>query len=189
MPVRSRTAAPGSCWRRRRVRRASCCRNCSTRTPPSRTRSGGGAAVRHRRAGAAAARRADVALLHLPFDSTTGLDTEELVTEQQVAVLPAGHPLARRPHLRMAEVETLSGLPMPRWPRADGSYPDGPGPEVRDHAQLLQLIALGRTVVVLPESVRSLLLADLAVVPVPDAPAVTTVIAWPPHGRSRPSPP
>ncbi|WP_433493761.1 LysR family transcriptional regulator [Micromonospora sp. CA-248089] len=130
--------------------------------------------------------RADVALLHLPFDSTAGLDTEELVTEQQVAVLPAGHPLARRPHLLMAEVETLSGLPMPRWPRADGSYPDGPGPEVRDHAQLFQLIALGRTVVVLPESVRSLLLADLAAVPVPDAPAVTTVIAWPPHSRSRP---
>ncbi|WP_262014394.1 LysR family transcriptional regulator [Micromonospora sp. Mcm103] len=130
--------------------------------------------------------RADVALLHLPFDSTTGLDTEELVTEQQVAVLPAGHPLARRPHLLMAEVETLPGLPMPRWPRADGSYPDGPGPEVRDHAQLFQLIALGRTAVVLPESVRSLLLADLAAVPVPDAPAVTTVIAWPPHSRSRP---
>ncbi|MCZ7428438.1 LysR family transcriptional regulator [Micromonospora sp. WMMA1949] len=130
--------------------------------------------------------RADVALLHLPFDSTAGLDTEELVTEQQVAVLPAGHPLARRPHLLMAEVETLSGLPMPRWPRADGSYPDGPGPEVRDHAQLFQLIALGRTAVVLPESVRSLLLADLTVVPVPDAPAVTTVIAWPPHSRSRP---
>ncbi|MGV9767371.1 LysR family transcriptional regulator [Micromonospora tulbaghiae] len=129
--------------------------------------------------------RADVALLHLPFDSTTGLDTEELVTEQQVAVLPAGHPLARRPHLRMAEVETLPGLPMPRWPRADGSYPDGPGPEVHDHAQLFQLIALGRTAVVLPESCRSLLLADLTAVPVPDAPAVTTVIAWPPHSRSR----
>ncbi len=129
--------------------------------------------------------RADVALLHLPFDSTTGLDTEELVTEQQVAVLPGGHPLARRPHLLMAEVETLPGLPMPRWPRADGSYPDGPGPEVRDHAQLFQLIALGRTAVVLPESVRTLLLADLTAVPVPDAPAVTTVIAWPPHSRSR----
>ncbi|MFD6666649.1 LysR family transcriptional regulator [Micromonospora chalcea] len=129
--------------------------------------------------------RADVALLHLPFDSTTGLDTEELITEQQVAILPAGHPLARRPHLLMAEVEALPDLPMPRWPRADGSYPDGPGPEVRDHAQLFQLIALGRTVVVLPESARSLLLADLAAVPVPDAPAVTTVIAWPPHSRSR----
>ncbi|MFC0100386.1 LysR family transcriptional regulator [Micromonospora marina] len=129
--------------------------------------------------------RADVALLHLPFDSTTGLDSEELVTEQQVAILPAGHPLARLPHLRTADLETLPDLPMPRWPRPDGSYPPGPGPGVRDPAQLLQLIALGRTVAVLPESARSLLLADLTAVPVPDAPAVTTVIAWPPHSRSR----
>ncbi|MGC4896093.1 LysR family transcriptional regulator [Micromonospora sp. DT31] len=129
--------------------------------------------------------RADVALLHLPFDSTTGLDIEELVTEQQVAILPAGHPLTQRPHLRMSEVETLPDLPMPRWPRADGSYPPGPGPEVRDHAQLLQLVALGRTAVVLPESARSLLRPDVATVPVPDAPSVTTVIAWPPHSRSR----
>ena len=44
--------------------------------------------------------RADVALLHLPFDSTAGFDTEELCTEGQVAVLPAGHPLTARPHLR-----------------------------------------------------------------------------------------
>jgi DNA-binding transcriptional LysR family regulator len=34
--------------------------------------------------------RADVALLHRPFDSTTGFDTEDLRTEGQVAVLPAG---------------------------------------------------------------------------------------------------
>src|SRR6478736_4703566 len=33
--------------------------------------------------------RADVALLHLPFDSTAGFDTEELSTESQVAILPA----------------------------------------------------------------------------------------------------
>ena len=32
--------------------------------------------------------RADVGLLHRPFDSTTGLDCEELSTEGQVAVLP-----------------------------------------------------------------------------------------------------
>ncbi|WP_030274221.1 MULTISPECIES: LysR family transcriptional regulator [Micromonospora] len=129
--------------------------------------------------------RADVALLHLPFDSTTGLDTEELVTEQQVLVLPAGHPLAGRAQLRMADVETLPGLPLPRWPLRDGTYPDGPGPEVRDHSQLLQLVALGRTAVLLPESCRSLLWPDMAAVPVPDAPTVTTVIAWPPHSRSR----
>ena len=38
--------------------------------------------------------RADVALLHRPFDSTAGFDTEELRTEGQVLVLLAGHPLA-----------------------------------------------------------------------------------------------
>jgi len=129
--------------------------------------------------------RADVALLHLPFDSTAGFDTEELHTEGQVAVLPAGHPLTTRPHLTAAEAGALPGLPLPRWPRRDGTYPDGPGPELRDLTQLYQLIALGRAAVVLPESCRANLRHDLAVVPVPDAPVVTTVIAWPPHSRSR----
>ncbi|MCI4061603.1 LysR family transcriptional regulator [Micromonospora sp. R77] len=129
--------------------------------------------------------RADVALLHRPYDSVSGFDSEELRTEQQVTVLPAGHPLTGRAELRMAEVAALPDLPLPRWPRRDGSYPDGPGPVVRDHAQLYQLIALGRAAAVLPESCRVHLRADLATVPVPDAPTVTTVIAWPPHSRSR----
>jgi LysR family transcriptional regulator, benzoate and cis,cis-muconate-responsive activator of ben and cat genes len=129
--------------------------------------------------------RADVALLHRPFDSTVGFDTEELCTEGQVAVLPSGHPLAGRTDLRMAEVTSLPDLPMPRWPGPDGRYPDGPGAEVRDTAQLYQLVALGRASVVLPESCRANLRGDLAAVPVVDAPAVTTVIAWPPHSRSR----
>ena len=129
--------------------------------------------------------RADVALLHRPFDSAAGLDVEELSTETQVLVLPAVHPLAGRSSLTMTEATTIPGLPMPRWPGRDGTYPGGPGPEVRDHAQLLQLIALGRTAAVLPESCRSQLRPGLATVPVPDAPRVTTVIAWPPHSRSR----
>ena len=129
--------------------------------------------------------RADVALLHRPFDSTVGFDTEELLTEGQVAALPAGHHLAGRAHLRMAELTELAGLPMPRWPGLDGTYPDGPGPEVRDHAQLVQLIELGRAMAVLPESSQAQLRGNLATVPVLDAPMVTTVIAWPPHSRSR----
>lgn len=129
--------------------------------------------------------RADVALLHRPFDSTAGFDTEDLHTEQQVVVLPAGHPLATRSQLSMAEVSALTDLPLPRWPRPDGSYPDGPGPQVRDHTQLTQLIALGRTCAVMPESVRTHLREGHAAVPVPDAPAVTTVVAWPPHSRSK----
>ena len=128
--------------------------------------------------------RADVALLHRPFDSTAGFDTEELLTEGQVVLLPSGHPLAGRAHVQMAEVTALPDLPMPRWPRRDGTYPAGPGPEVRDHTQLLQLIALGRASAVLPESCRAQLRDGLAAVPVLDAPAVTTVIAWPPHSRS-----
>ncbi|MEU3553813.1 LysR family transcriptional regulator [Streptomyces fragilis] len=128
--------------------------------------------------------RADVALLHRPFDDTAGFDTEDLHTEGQVVILPAGHPLAVRPHLRLDEVTGLPDLPLPRWPRPDGSFPDGPGPQVRDHTQLTQLIALGRACAVVPESGRTGLREDLAAVPVLDAPRVTTVIAWPPHSRS-----
>jgi len=129
--------------------------------------------------------QADVALLHLPFDSTTGLDTETLHAERQVAILPAAHPLAGRPHLRMAEVTALLELPMARWPCPDGTYPEGPGPEVGSLTQLFQLIALGRTTAVIPESASADLRHDLAAVPVLDAAAVTTVIAWPEHSRSR----
>ena len=129
--------------------------------------------------------RADVALLHLPYDSVVGFDTEVLRAEGQVAVLPAGHPLTTRSALTMDEVAAIPDLPLPRWPHRDGSYPDGAGPEVRDNGQLLQLVALGRAAVVLPESCRDGLRRDLVTVPVPDAPTVTTLIAWPPHSRSR----
>ena len=128
--------------------------------------------------------RADIALLHRPFDATAGFDAEELSQEGQVVVLPAGHPLAGRTDLRLAEVTDLPGLPLPRWPDPDGGYPDGSGPQVRDHTQLLQLIGLGRASAILPDSVRAQLRGDFAVVPVLDAPTVTTVIAWPPHSRS-----
>ena len=128
---------------------------------------------------------ADVALLHAPFDSLAGLDYETLSAESQVALLPAGHPLTGRSEVRTQEVSDLPGLPQPRWPQADGSYRDGPGPEVRDHAQLLQLVALGRASVIVPESVRANLRNDVIAIPVVDAPEVTTVIAWPPQSRSK----
>lgn len=130
--------------------------------------------------------RADVALLHRPFDRTTGLDAEELLTEGQVAVLPAGHPLTTRRSLHTSELEEFVDLPAPRWPNRDGSYPDGPGPEVHDHTQLIQLISLGRTYMLVPDSARTQLREGVAAVPVLDAPQVTTVIAWPPHSRARP---
>lgn len=127
--------------------------------------------------------RADVGLLHRPFDSTAGLDTEELGTQGQVVVLPSGHPLSTRRSVLLSDVVDL---PFMRWPGRDGTYPDGPGPQVRDHEQMFQLVALGRAVTVVPEQVRDHLRWGLAAVPAQDAPEVTTVIAWPPHSRSRP---
>ncbi|MFE9747905.1 LysR family transcriptional regulator [Saccharothrix saharensis] len=128
--------------------------------------------------------RADVALMHRPFDDLAGFDTEDLHVEGQVALLPAGHPLAARAELTLAEVRDVPGLPIARWPRLDGSYPDGPGPEVRTQSQLAQLVALGRTLLVIPASSRAWQWPDHVAVPVVDAPDVTTVIAWPPNSRS-----
>jgi len=75
-------------------------------------------------------------------------------------------------------------LPIARRPRLDGSYPDGPGPEVRTQSQLAQLVALGRTLLVIPASSRAWQWPEHVAVPVVDARDITTVIAWPPGSRS-----
>ncbi|SEG91428.1 DNA-binding transcriptional regulator, LysR family [Thermomonospora echinospora] len=128
--------------------------------------------------------RADVALMHRPFDDLAGFDTEDLCVEGQVAILPAGHPLASRDQLTLADVRDVPDLPIARWPRLDGSYPDGPGPEVHTQSQLAQLVALGRTLLVIPASSRAWQWPEHVAVPVVDAPNVTTVIAWPPSSHS-----
>jgi DNA-binding transcriptional LysR family regulator len=128
--------------------------------------------------------RADVALMHTPFNSLAGFDSVELMTEGQVAILPARHPLAARRTLSLAEISDVPDLPLARWASHD-VYPPGPGPEIHDQTQLAQLIALGRTVAVFPESARTWLWDEHAAVPLSDAPLVTTHIAWPAHSRSR----
>lgn len=127
---------------------------------------------------------ADIAVMHRPVDDLAGFDTEDLLTEGQVAILPAGHPLAVRTELTRAEVENVPGLPIARWPRVDGTYPEGPGPQVRTQSQLAQMVALGRTLLVIPASSRAWQWPDHAAVPVVDAVPVTTVLAWPPTTRS-----
>ncbi|MFJ2633982.1 LysR family transcriptional regulator [Streptomyces sp. NPDC087422] len=129
--------------------------------------------------------RADVALMHKPFNSLAGFDSEELMTEGQIAILPAGHPLATREVLSLADVTDLPDLPLARWAH-DGTYPPGPGPEIHDQTQLAQLIALGRTMAVFPDSARAWLWAEHTAVPLSDAPPVVTHIAWPAHSRSLP---
>ncbi|WP_027934385.1 LysR family transcriptional regulator [Amycolatopsis thermoflava] len=128
--------------------------------------------------------QADVAIMHRPFDDLAGFDTEDLVVEGQVAILPAAHPLAAREQLTLAEVSDVPDLPIARWPRLDGTYPPGPGPEVRTQSQLAQLVALGRTLLVIPASSRAWQWPEHVAVPVVDAPEVTTVLAWPANSRS-----
>ncbi len=124
--------------------------------------------------------RADVALMHTPFNSLAGFDSEELTTEGQIAVLPAAHPLAARTSLTLADVADIPGLPLARWSHDT----PGPGPVIHDQTELAQLIALDRTVAVFPESARAWLWAKHAAVPLADAPPVVTHIAWPAHSRS-----
>lgn len=127
--------------------------------------------------------RADVAIMHRPVDLLAGLESEDLVTEGQVVIVPAGHRVAARSSVRLADVAELPDLPMARWPRHDGTYPPGPGPEVRGQAQLAQLVALGQALAVIPASSRAWQWAEHVAVPVTDAPLITTVVAWLPTPR------
>ncbi len=98
---------------------------------------------------------------------------ETVRTEPMVAVLPVGHRLAHRRELTM---DDLAGETLPRRP--DERDPIA-APVVRDAAQLLETVALGQAVALLPASVRRNRRPDLAYALVRDAPMTTLVVAWP----------
>ncbi|MGP4014061.1 LysR family transcriptional regulator [Streptomyces sp. 4N124] len=119
---------------------------------------------------------ADAALIFEPFDRT-GLDTEALTTEPRVAALAAGHPLAAREQLTLADLDLEPGTvgPYLRATRSRG----------RDLAQMLTLVGLGEAVPLLPASVAARYPRPGVVYrPVLDAPAAVLVIAWPQQSRS-----
>ncbi|MEV0838909.1 LysR family transcriptional regulator [Actinocatenispora sera] len=115
--------------------------------------------------------RADVALLYDPIDDLRGFDTQPLLVDPPIAVLPAAHPLAGRTGLRLEELrgETVHR----RDDHAVGSIDE-----------LMHRIALSQLVAVLPRSLTVPLRADLAAVPVTDAASLTLVLAWPAHSTS-----
>lgn len=83
--------------------------------------------------------------------------------------MPATHPLASRDRVVVSDVTHVPDLPMARWPRLDGTSPDGPGPEVRTQSQLAQLVALGRALLVIPASSRAWQWPQHVAIPVTDA--------------------
>ena len=119
--------------------------------------------------------QADAALLHAPPDELSGLDSEALLTEAPVAVLPLSHPLAQRASLQMAD---LAGENLHRRP-ADTDA-------MQSLSELMHLIALGRKVAVLPRVLTRPLRDDLITVPMTDLPPVALLLAWPAHSTSLP---
>ncbi|MFD5422076.1 LysR family transcriptional regulator [Streptomyces sp. NPDC127069] len=175
-------------------------RESGTRLPPPEVLVGGsGEPIAMLRDG-----RADVALLRSPFDGR-GLDSQTLVIEPRLAVLPAGHPLAGRRRLRLAD---LQGEPIPRWKGAAPSHtayytgcdgaeagggPTGPtpaadapeGPLVAGVEQLLEVVALGQAVAFLALSTTERhQRPDIAYRPVTGLSPSEVVVAWPETSRS-----
>ncbi|WP_435158610.1 LysR family transcriptional regulator [Amycolatopsis sacchari] len=120
---------------------------------------------------------ADLALLRLPQPDLSGLATEELLTERELVVLPRTHRLAGRARVRMAD---LAGEVLPRWSEES----PGTGPVITDTGQVAELIALGRMIAVLPESVAVRLGGELVAVPV-EGGHTTLLAAWPEDRRDR----
>ncbi|WSQ13072.1 LysR family transcriptional regulator [Streptomyces sp. NBC_01231] len=111
---------------------------------------------------------ADVALMCQSI-ATPGLELMELGPEEPVVLLPAGHPLADRPFLTLAEVEELPGY--------EAQLPN----EALD--TMVDRVALGRLVVVVGDSVSDRLGATVRAVPVYGYPPTQLVLAWLPDAR------
>ncbi|WP_410668739.1 LysR family transcriptional regulator [Amycolatopsis sp. cmx-4-68] len=135
---------------------------------------------------------ADVAVLGCDGDHGD-LDVEVLFTEPRVAALPAGHELTHRDVLACAD---LAGRATPLWPdssAADRAYWAGqdvtggvvtPGPVVHDSAQLLEAVALGLAIALLPVSVAEWHpRTDVVYRPVVDATPYSLALAWPAGAR------
>ncbi|WP_238598176.1 LysR substrate-binding domain-containing protein [Saccharothrix sp. ALI-22-I] len=133
--------------------------------------------------------RADLAIAACVDDHD--LDIELVATEPRVAALAVGHELAGREVLSTADLLTE---PAPRWSDSrvvDRDYwlgnPDRPadGPVVRDSAQLLDVVALGQAVALVPASLAAMnVRPDVTYRPVPDAAPYQTLVLWPAGSRS-----
>ena len=106
---------------------------------------------------------ADVTLM-CATSATSGLELLVLGDERPVAMLPAGHHLAARPSLAMADLRSL--------PEFSEALPHEPLDAIVDR------VARGLLVLVVGEGVTDRLGADVTAVPVVDYPITHLVLAW-----------
>jgi DNA-binding transcriptional LysR family regulator len=114
--------------------------------------------------------RADVLFVHDQAD-LSGLDTIEFRQEKRILVVPKTHRLADRTSIDLAELDNEKYWPRDRF-------------EVSEAGHLLQIVALGRAIALLPETAGHHLRDDLVGIPVPDAEPRRVLLAWPEGSRS-----
>ncbi|MFF7679744.1 LysR family transcriptional regulator [Actinacidiphila glaucinigra] len=130
--------------------------------------------------------RVDVGYVRMPVD-TRGLATRSLLAEPRVAVLPADHPYAGKPALRVADLagEHLLQDPaaVPEWRDVARELADPQQrpavPGFRSVEEKLESVAAGRGVVVLPLSTATYYTrADIAHVEIEDIGPNRVFLAW-----------
>jgi DNA-binding transcriptional LysR family regulator len=132
--------------------------------------------------------RVDVGFVRFPVPSQ-GLGLLPLYTEPLTVALPAGHPLAGRPSVRLADlagerVLRYADAP-PAWnafwsmdPRPDGTQPRH-GPAVRDMEEIVEYVRAGSGVAFLPVPIAAAFpRPDVAYVPITGVQAGQIVLAW-----------
>ena len=107
---------------------------------------------------------AQLALLCATSD-LSGLSTMELGREAPVALVAAGHPLGNRATVTLRDLE--------REPRYQAQCP------VEPTDQLLDLVALGRLIMVAGQSTAERTDGSIRAIPVSDLPESTVLLAWP----------
>lgn len=134
--------------------------------------------------------RADLALVRGPLDGfpeAGRLGHERLFAEPRVAGFAAGHPLAGRPSLTLAELAdepiVVTSPNTPFWtvdPRPGGRAPVL-GPTVGTVAEMLEVVAAGRAMVLTARSQSEYFARpDIRYVPVRDVSPSEVFVAWSP---------
>ncbi|WP_158579919.1 LysR family transcriptional regulator [Geodermatophilus marinus] len=137
--------------------------------------------------------RVDAAFARPPLPAADGVLVEPVLAEPRVAVVRAGHPLAGRASLRIADlagvVQPWTDAAPPEWVRwwSVDPGPDGSrarfGPTVHGIEEMLEAVAVSDVVAITAESVRHVYpRADLVFTPIVDVePTAVALVVPHPH--------